>query len=242
MRSLHLVLLLCLLAAPGCAVGHNGVIWEAEDSTPAARPVELPLPVRLGVRLNSSGASGLHVVLVEQLRRSSNFEVVRQTAIAEQEGRLDYVVELDYEVEAGAKLMNFVTCFPGFVVLAPWWGKLRWDYDVTTRIRLLRPRSAAVAELERFDAFELAYTDAGYSIGCNLGFLGLVFLPATASPLVVGCITAVYDGQALGYRGRVNRSHAMAAWGQRIGHAIAAEVERDLATRSQLAEPAPEGS
>ena len=57
----------------------------------------LQSPGALGVRLNSSGASGLHVVLVEQLRRSSNFEVVRQTAIAEQEGRLDYVVELDYE-------------------------------------------------------------------------------------------------------------------------------------------------
>ncbi|HBP19696.1 MAG TPA: hypothetical protein DEA08_18135 [Planctomycetes bacterium] len=89
MRSLHALLLLCLLAASGCAVGHNGVTWEAEDSTPAAEPVELPLPVRLGVRLNSSGASGLHVVLVEQLRRSPNFEVVRQTAIAEQEGRLE---------------------------------------------------------------------------------------------------------------------------------------------------------
>ncbi|MGE0708786.1 MAG: hypothetical protein AB7N76_21510 [Planctomycetota bacterium] len=233
----HACLLALVVSLAGCATGQNGVTWEAGESSPEVPAVRLPLPIRLGVRLNASEQSGLHQVVLQALRRSGNFELVQQTFRSTQEERLDYAVELDYEVVAGAKPYNFLICFPGFAVLAPAWAQLRWDLEVTTRVRVLPPRAAPLPTLVRRDAFELAFTDAGYSIACNVGFVGLVFAPAVASPLVTGVIAAVHGDQALDYRPRLYASAAGQAWGDRVARLIAARVEADLATRS-AAQPA----
>jgi hypothetical protein len=231
-RRLALPLALLVILATGCNTGHRGVSWDEDDSSPEVAQVRLPLPVRLGVRTHFDQHSGLHRVVLDALRRSPNFEVIQQAFRKGRKGRLDYVVELSYKVETGAKLYNFLTCFPGFVVLAPWWAQLRWDFDITTRIRLVRPGDSPVADLSRRDAFDLAFTDSTYSLACNIGFVGILFWPAASSPLGTGVVSAFYNGQPWAYRVRLYRSLAAQVWGDRLSNTIASRVEADLATRS----------
>lgn len=243
-RVLACVFALGVVASTGCATGHKGVLWEAEESSADVERVDLPLPVRLGVRLYPGEHSGFHQLVLQALERDPNFELVQQTYRESQEGDLDYSVELNYEVDASARLVNFVTCFPGFLIMAPWWAGLRWELEVDASARLLRPGDVPIDVLERSDTFTLTYTESTYSIACNVGFAGIVFWPAAGAPLVVGCITAFHYGQAYAYRTRFFSSRGGRAWAQRVADTLAARIDRDLGTRSArrrkpVGEPAP---
>ncbi len=151
--------------------GASPVTFDAEGSSPPVRQPRLPLPVKLGVRQYEGPEPELHRAVVKALRHDPNFAEVRQVPPDASTRDLDYLVELDFELETNAKGYNFLICFPGFIVFAQHWYRLRWDFDITTRARLLRTREGTeVGRFIRRDDHEMAHTGGGATFATNVGW------------------------------------------------------------------------
>lgn len=218
-----------LLSLNGCASAPMGIAWDPDDSTPAGEVTRLPLPVRLAVRPASSKYFGFHQVVLTALRTSSNFSQVEVTGHPSLEKEFDFVVDLEYLLETNARWYNGLIMFPGFAILAPHWVSLRWDFDVTTKLKLLRARDGTeLGRAVRRDGHEIAYTSPGYGVAADMGFLGILFLPAFGSPLFGGLVTMFTDSQPLKYRYRFYQSPAGREWGSRVANLIATRIETSL--------------
>lgn len=229
MRSLAAVGVLLALAS-GCA---SPITFSPEGSSPAVVRPALPVPVRLGVVSDSFSEAdryaSLHRMVMTALGHDLNFAEVREVEPGARPHDLDYVVELAYEVETDARWYNALIAFPGFLAFAPHWAGLQWDFDVTTTGHLRRVRTGLeAAPFVRRDEHLLRYTSAGYGVAIGMGWAGLIFPPALASPIATGIVAACSDQQGYRYRALFERSQAGWAWAQRVGHLIAEQIERDL--------------
>lgn len=193
---------LALLGASGCTlpprvdyVGYEGGSLSSDDS------LAWPRPVRVGV---VGGDFGRTVALREQIVDALGEgvdRVVHGYRPGRSDERVDFVVKVDIDVRGSGRATNFLATFPGFVIFMPTWYQLRYDYEVTTHVRLWpgRARDDGVsANVERrprtltlTDRFLVRHTPPGVAVGAYVGWGAIVFPPLLISPLVTGVVAAV---------------------------------------------------
>jgi hypothetical protein len=144
--------------------------------------------------------------------------------------RVDYVLDIDIDVEGSGRASNFLACFPGFVVFAPSWYQLRWDYDVVTHVRVRRGGShALVKDLAILDQFVARFTPPGVLVGSYIGFGGLLVAPLLAAPLVTGIVVALDDWDPHAFSRLLARDdRAGWQWAQHVAAEVRRAIDADL--------------
>lgn len=186
-------------AGGGCAIPPRiEVVSHDGDHAGGGEPFDWPRAVRVGV---VGGDFGRHVVLrdrvVDALREGVDrvFDGYRPGRTGE---RVDYVVDIDVSVEGQGHPSNFLAVFPGFAIFMPSWYQLRYDYEVTTRVRLWRGdgggrvdrRPGPRRRLTLTDRYRARDTSPGIALGAYIGWGALLFPPLLISPLVTGVVAA----------------------------------------------------
>ncbi len=230
---------LTLAGAGGCTlpprieyVGHEGGA-RADDA-----PFDWPRPVRVGV---VGGNFGRNLVLRDRVVEALG-EGVDQVVHAYRPGRsaerVDYVVDLDVDVRGEGHATNFLACFPGFVIFMPTWYQLRYDYVVTTHVRLwpgrtdgdaAAARTPAPRRLTLIDRFQARYTPPGYAVGSYVGWGALFFPPLLISPLVTGVVAAVDEWDPFHFAHLLSHdSHAGYRFANRVARAVRGMIDEEL--------------
>jgi hypothetical protein len=245
--ALGCVALGALALASGCGSTPRRYTFEPEDSTaiPAEAP-ELARPVKVAVKPYGHGPlMRLHDTLATALRNHPGVEVIRR-ADRDSLARADYHLDFDLGVSGDGKAINFLTCFPGFVIGMPNWFRLRWELKLRTLAALRAADGTPLGEVDRNDVYEMAYSSSGYLIACHTGWGALLLSPLLGAPLGAG-IASVFDGADLEAfdrtftRSRAGRSHAKRIADAAIG-LIAADLEahpeprREALARKRAAE------
>lgn len=225
-RLLALVALVALTSGCGTPASFT---YDRAASDPLPERVALPRPVRLGVMPYRGSYQPRHQAVLEAFRRDPGFELVQAEFVPEAGIRVDYMLELSYGCEVKPKPYNFFICFPGFVLFAPSWAGLRWDYRLPAHVELRRyPNGSEVAKLAHRQVFHARYTPTGAAVGSYIGFAGLIFFPAVASPFITGIATAMGDWTSDDLERAFVRSGERDVFARHVVTVVAAEIERDL--------------
>lgn len=231
-----------LAGAGGCTLPPRieGVSHEGGRLDDADAPFDWPRPVRVGV-VGSSFDPNLVLrervveALAEGVDRVVRCDLNRSDVRPE---RVDFVADIDVDVRGSGDATNFLVCFPGFVIFMPSWHPLRYEFEVTTRLRL-RPgladhrsaaaRPSASRTLTLTDRFRVRYTPSGYAVGSYLGWGALFFPPLLISPLVTGVVAATDEWDP------VHFAHLLAHdpdWGhhyaRRVANTIRGMIDEEL--------------
>jgi hypothetical protein len=205
-KERRLVSLACLALALGLSTASTGchmaprIEMVSSDGAPAPNldPFDWPRPIRVGITPEWGRYGGLHHLVAHALEDGVDRLVMDYRPSRESE-RVDYVIDLDIGVDGDGRLTNFLAVFPGFVLFMPSWYQLRWDYVVTTHVRVRRAggggdgEGSGAREAMLHDAFVVKHTPPGIAVGAYLGWGALLFPPMLISPLVTGAVAALDD-------------------------------------------------
>lgn len=174
------LLLLTLLLAPGCRATELSV-----PGPTAGRlgPPTVPGPIivtsqndRAVFEGRAQGlANRLQSVSVESQRGPATRILVRSSGKAEPSG------------------WNFLRVLPGFLVFAPSWSPLCWDYEVTTVATIIFPGAGRGSEtVTRTDRYEVRQLTPGYALGSYLAWIAGGNIPGLITT-VVTAVASVMD-------------------------------------------------
>jgi hypothetical protein len=213
----------------GCALPPRIDIVSQDGRPPIEiEPFDWPRPVRVGVLAERSRYQPLHDRVVHELADGIDRLVRNHRPSAAD--RVDYLLAIDMEIKGRGRASNFLAVFPGFIVFAPTWYQMRWDYDVETTVRILRGIDhSRVKELVLRDQFAARYTPAGITVGSYIGFGGVLFPPLVLSPLVTGIVAAADDWDPRRFaRVLAQDDGAGAIYSARIAYAVREAIDADL--------------
>lgn len=231
---------LAALGASGCTapprveyLGPVGVTDDTDDP-----PFDWPRPVRLGV---VGGDFGRNLVLRDRVLEALGEgvdRVVHGYRPNRSPERVDYVVDVDVDVRGDGEATNFLAVFPGFAIFMPSWYPLRYDYVVTTRVRLWRgpdvedsvaTRRSAPRTLRLTDRFQVRHTPAGVAVGAYVGWGAILFPPLLISPLVTGIVAAVDEWDPIHFAHLVaHDAQAGYLYGERVARAVRGLIDDEL--------------
>jgi hypothetical protein len=214
----------------GCALAPRIELVSQDGHPPVARePFDWPRPIRVGVLPDSTRYEPLHDRVVRTLADGID-RVVRDHRPSAASERVDYVLAVDIDVDGDGRVSNFLAVFPGFLVFAPSWYQLRWDYQVETTVRILRGHDhVVVRELNLRDRFVCRYSPVGMAVGAYIGWGAILFPPLVISPLVTGIVAASDDWDPRRFaRLLAQDSEAGHVYAGRIAHAVREAIDADL--------------
>lgn len=228
--SVPLALALLVLAGTtsGCRSAPRIELVEQSGGDEATEaPFDWPRPVRVGVIDNGTRYPTLHDRVVSALAQGVD-RVVPDVRRAHDDP-VDYVVDLDIAIDSSAHATNFLVVFPGFVIFMPSWFPLRWDFEVTTSVRVSRGSRHGSKTFVLTDRFLAKYTPVGISVGAYIGWGGLVFPPLVISPLVTGLVAAADDWDPRSFAKVLARdAGAGARYAEHVAHAVKRAIDADL--------------
>lgn len=232
LRASPLPLVLALIAlggtTSGCRLPPRIELVEQSGEGPASdTPFDWPRAVRIGVVENGGRYQPLHDLVVDALTEGVD-RVVPDVRRAVDEP-VDYVIDMDIEIEGDGRPTNFLAVFPGFVIFMPSWYQLRWDFEVTTSVRVSRGDRGGSRLLVLTDRFLARYTPVGISVGAYLGWGGLVFPPLAISPFVTGLVAAADDWDPRAFAKVLSRDALTGArYAAHVAHAVKRAIDSDL--------------
>lgn len=228
--TLPLALLLIGLAGTtsGCrAAPRIELVEQSGDGVSSDAPFDWPRAVRLGVVENRGRYQPLHDRVVDALTEGVD-RVVPDLRRAAGEP-VDYVVDVDIGIDSGGHVTNFLAVFPGFVIFMPSWYQLRWDFEVTTTVRVSRGDRFGSKLLVLTDRFLARYTPVGISVGAYIGWGGLIFPPLVISPFVTGLVAAADDWDPRAFAKVLSRDPvAGTRYADHVAHAVKQAIDADL--------------
>ncbi|MBI3723661.1 hypothetical protein HY251_06865 [bacterium] len=199
--------------------GEPAILGTGPDLWPAAR-----------VRLAPSRWSDPRFAakLEHALRLNDNVALVGSDAIPE------YVVRVDVTRQASARALNFLLCWPGFVVFAPAWHGLEWPYTIASHVELELPDGTSVAEYRIESRWSARYTSRWHGFAAGLAW----YLPYYTVPaLEVGIVAATCEPDSRVLDDAFLEREAD-RWADEVAATAVSAIERDRRTRERP--PGPE--
>lgn len=228
--TLPLALLLVALAGltSGCrAAPRIELVEQSGEGMASDTPFDWPRAVRIGVVENGGRYQPLHDRVVDALSEGVD-RVVPDVRRAAGEP-VDYVLDVDIGIDSSGHATNFFAVFPGFVIFMPSWYQMRWDFEVTTTVRVSRGDRGGSKLLVLTDRFLAKYTPVGISVGAYIGWGGLIFPPLVISPLVTGLVAAADDWDPRAFAKVLSRDRDVGArYADHVAQAVKQAIDSDL--------------
>jgi len=237
-RKLGRIALICtgLMASTGCVSTKATFEADREASDPAPEELTPSQPVRLLIDPQEGDFRHVHTSIMEAMGEDPRYERVTPNSsyLKPKRHEYDFRAALHVKVEGAGEAINFLTCFPGFVLFMPQWYPLRWACVVSTEGKVQRMADGKIYRFARQDAIEMAYTSTAYSVAAHTGWWSLVFTPMGAFPLGAG-IFAVFDSADMEvFNEHFPDSPSGRQWARSISQQVLttiAESERELQTQ-----------
>ncbi len=202
-----------VVVAAGCS--HEGEFIRYEPYPEAREIPALAAPVLLELDIAPTDQVEKARVIEEALKLC-DYPTIRVLSAGQPGWRPhDYAIRVSVSRGGGPKIESFFIAWPGFIVFAPAWHGLMWDYEVLTKVAITDAEGRVVRELAIADPYEVRHTHIGYGIGCGFGW----FLLYTTPALVTGIVAATASPE-LDYLDR----RFTELEGRRYGDRIAAEI------------------
>lgn len=197
-------------------------------------PFDWPQPVRVGVTPEWGRYGELHHLVAHALEDGVDRVYLDYRPTRESE-RVDYALDIDISIDGHGRLSNFLAIFPGFVLFMPSWYQLRWDYVVSTHLRLRRGSAGGdgegvgTREAMLHDAFVVKHTPPGIMVGAYLGWGALLFPPMIVAPLVTGAVAALDDWEPRRFADLLAHDpETRVAWARSVAAAARRLIDEDL--------------
>jgi hypothetical protein len=161
------MLVVLAIAASGCASPQMTFRHQPDDSDPPPRRVSLVTRPTLALPRRAGPLQALQRRVLRGLEQSGHFaDVLEIDDDPADRPPVDYVLELDYELERRETLCSLLVRFPGGLLFLPRLLGLRWDLDLTARLRMAPPHGPPTA-WTRHDRFGLTYRPEGLGLLAN---------------------------------------------------------------------------
>jgi hypothetical protein len=170
----------------------------------------------------------MRAALVRALQRNPSISKARVgTASEAQAEGFDYALGFDVELEGHGEGLNFLRCFPGFLIGTPSWAPLAWSCELRTDVQPTRGVDRqTLAALQRKDGVDMYFTSEGYSTAAYSGWWALAFTPSLAMPLITGIVSAFDSVPHDQFWRRFPRTRTCSRWADGVVRELVAHLNK----------------